>query len=483
MSPRRIAQLALLLATAAVAVVVLGSGDEPYQVRAELPNAQGLKKNGAIKIAGITAGTAEKFEVTRRGTVVVTFDMDKAAAPLGAGATVKIRPANLLGERYAQLEPGDRGRPLPSGSLIPRSRTAVSVELDDVLNMLDQPTRAALRVLINEAGVALAGRGTDFNRLLGVLPTSLERTRALVGEVARENASLRRLIAQGDRVAGAVHGRRDELGRLVGSARDALETVASRRRELGATIAGAPGALSRLRSTLAALDSTAGALRPAAADLRDTAAPLSATLRELPAFAGAADDTLRAARRVSPDLRRLGLRAAPTVARLRPTLDRLERVVTSSRPSVDALAVPSGGVDQLLWFLQAFSRTAQDSDGLGHTYGVHVSVSDQIVNNMLDRLRGGSEPTRRRSRPRRPRAPEPERLVERTRDAVRRPGRELDKTRDAVRKKVDDAVRKTGEAVDKAVDGLLGGGGRAPSDPSSSSSDSSSALLDFLLGP
>jgi hypothetical protein len=268
----------------------------------------------------------------------------------------------------------------------------------------------------------------------------------------------------------------------VGSARDALQTVASRRRELGATIAGAPGALSQLRSTLGALDATAVALRPAAVDLRDTAAPLSATLRELPAFAAAADDTLRAAQRVSPDLRRLGLRAAPTVARLRPTLDRLERVVTSSKSSVDALAVPSGGVDQLLWFLQAFGRTVQDSDGLGHLYGVHVSVSDQIVNNVLDRMRGGSESTRRRSRRSGPRAPEPEKLVQRTRDTARRTGDGLRKTREDVRKKVDDAVRRTGEAVEKAVDGLLlGNSPLRDTSPSSGGSDSS--LLDFLLGP
>jgi len=276
---RRVAFLALGSAVAAAAVILLTGSSGGYYVKAEFRDAGGLRKNSSVKVNGVPAGKVTGLSVNRNDIAIATLRIDESAAPIGRGASIKVRPTDLLGERYAELSPGDAEHPLASGATIPVSRTSQPVELDDVLNMLDPDTRARLGILINEFGVALDGRGADFNRLLATMPPSLDRSKRLIDQVAGQSAALQRLVVKGDRIAAAVNGRRDDMGRLLDGASAALSGVAERRQALGATIRSAPGALAQLRDTLARLDVTAQRLRPTATALTAAAAPLESTLR------------------------------------------------------------------------------------------------------------------------------------------------------------------------------------------------------------
>jgi ABC-type transporter Mla subunit MlaD len=316
--------------------------------------------------------------------------LDEEAAPIGQGATIQIRPTDLLGERYADMDPGDVSKPQPSGSLIPITRTQAPVEIDDVLNMLDVDTRTRLRIMINEFGIALGGRGADFHQLLEEMPTALDKAQALVGEVASENVKLKQLIEQGDAVTATIHPKRDKLADLVTQASRMLGAVAARRKELGQTVANAPGALKQLRATLTRLDSASASLRPAARDLRRAAPPLAATLRALPAFADSAQDTLVKARTVAPALRRLGVGATPTVKRLEPTAQRLWDLAREARPGLAQL--DRRGMEDLLNFVQAWARAMKGRDSLGHFIGALVIGNEQAFLSAVDAYVGALSP-------------------------------------------------------------------------------------------
>jgi virulence factor Mce-like protein len=380
------ARLTPLLAGAAVVVVaallLFSGGSDDYIVRAELHNAGGLRRNASVKIAGVPGGKVDKVEVTGRDTVIATMKLNKEAAPIGRGASIQIRPTDLLGERYADMDPGDVSNPEPSGSLIPIKRTQSPVELDDVLNMLDVDTRTRLRIMINEFGIALGGRGADFHQMLSEMPTALDKAQGLVGEVAAENVKLKQLIEKGDAVTAAIHPKRDKLGNLVTQASRMLGAVAARRKELGQTVADAPGALTQLRATLTRLDSASASLRPAARDLRRAAPPLAATLRALPAFADSAKGTLVKATSVAPALRRLGVQGTPTVKRLAPTAGLLQDVAREATPGLAQL--DRRGMEDLLNFVQVWARAMKGRDSLGHFIGAIVIGNSQLLQSAVD---------------------------------------------------------------------------------------------------
>jgi phospholipid/cholesterol/gamma-HCH transport system substrate-binding protein len=374
----------LLGVAAVVLVYVLTSsgGGGGYVVRAEFQGVDGLRTGSTVKVDGVPAGIVTSISVTPRDTAIATFQVDPSAAPIGAGASVQIRPTDLLGEHYVQLTVGNVASPQPSGTFIPMSRTSATVELDEILNMLDVNTRTRLRILIDEAGIGLAGRGADFNTLLSQLPPNLDQARLLLGQVASQNATLQNLILEGDRITAAVNGKRDQLGNLIAVGAGALGAVAARQAQLGATIARAPGALTQLRTALDQVGSASTALTPAADSLHAAAGPLTATLRALPPFASSADATLVTARQVAPALERLGRDARGPLRALRPTALNLKSVTGAAAPIVTEL--DQRAMRDLLWFVENWALGLKGRDALGHFIGANLELDPSIVTSALD---------------------------------------------------------------------------------------------------
>ena len=305
-----------------------------YEVKAELSDASGLVPNSNVKIGGVDAGLITELDLTEDDTAMLTMVLDPGSGQIGSGATAAARPVNLLGEKYVDLEVGDLKDPQPSGTLIPMERTSTPVEIDDALNILEPGVRARLRILINEAGIMLAGRGADFNGLLEELPPAIDELAGLVQEAQSETERMGLLIEQGDRVLASISGDREDLGKLVDNAANALEVTASRREELGQTFSDAPQALTELTHTLNELGVTAGRLEPTARHLAQTADPLHETFEQLPEFANAAEGALKTASDVAPDLTRLGREGHPIVAELKPTLERTNDFLGTADPSL-----------------------------------------------------------------------------------------------------------------------------------------------------
>jgi virulence factor Mce-like protein len=386
-SARERIAVAAVAAVAVLALVVLWpfGGSDKYVVYAKFTDAGGILTDYNVKIGQVPAGDVKDITLDKQDHAVVKMELDKGAYPIGAGATARVRPVNLLGEKYIDLTPGDVSHPRPSGSTIPVTSTGVPTELDDVLNMLDPDTRGRLRILVNEAGVALGGRGADFNATLDDLPPALDQARKVVAEVASENTALRTLATRGDRVIGAMNGKRDDLNQFVGSAASALDVAASRRAKLAATVQSAPGALRQLRSTLTQLDKTAGDLTPTARQLRAAAPPLADTLKATPAFADDAREALKAADDVSPTLTRLGQKATPTVRALQPTAAHVASFSDNLQTLTNAL---DGGaaLKNVLTFMEGWAGVTGQQDGLGNVFRLRVTANEELVTSVLQRM-------------------------------------------------------------------------------------------------
>lgn len=379
----------------------------PYEVKAEFADSGGITKNSQVKIGGVPGGTVEDIDLktvkqpdgTFKDTAVVTMKLEDGAYPIGAGATAASRPVNLLGEKYVELKPGDRNKPQDSGVTIPADRTTRPVELDDLLNTLQPDVRARMRILFNEAGIALAGRGSDFNKTLEQLPPALDETRKLVEDFSADNRALDSAIVQSDRVIASFNRENEDLQRLISSADETLEITADKRRQIGATLREAPGTVRRLTGTLAELGGTARELEPMSRQLRQTAPQLDGALKELPDFQKAAGPALEAAEDVAPSLTRLGRDARRPVERLEPVMSRLDTFSQRLQPVLD-IADKDRGLVGLINVMNNWENVILREDGLSTTFGTFVSVDptslNVLVSNYLDVLNGKKKSASRR---------------------------------------------------------------------------------------
>ena len=164
-----------LLVGAALLVVLLGGsafafasvnigGSSSQTLQIEFPSADGLVAGSDVLESGAKVGSIQDIQPTQSNSALVTISVDAAHWPLHQGLTADIRPKSLLGEKYVDLHDGPSNAPAYNASATLRtSQNANPVELDQFINSLDPTTRTAVRVLLDDLGAGVAGRGEDLN--------------------------------------------------------------------------------------------------------------------------------------------------------------------------------------------------------------------------------------------------------------------------------------------------------------------------------
>jgi phospholipid/cholesterol/gamma-HCH transport system substrate-binding protein len=140
-----------------------------YELKTEVPNAANLVKGNDVRIGGSRIGAVSDIEPKQNPdgsvTAVLTLKMETVVKPLPVDSTVIIRSRSALGLKYVQITKGTSSEGFDDGATIPlRNARPESVEIDQVLNMFDDKTRAASQSNLVEFGNAFAGRGEDLNR-------------------------------------------------------------------------------------------------------------------------------------------------------------------------------------------------------------------------------------------------------------------------------------------------------------------------------
>ena len=241
--------LAVIVLLAIVSTRIV-NGLTEYRLIVPLDSADGLYPGSDVLIAGARAGSVRDISVEGAQTLV-TIAVDDAHAPVHADATVTVRPKSLLGEKYVALDPGHLDE-LPSGSRLSREQVARAVDLQDVVNSLDQPTREKLRTLVIALGGGLAGRGLDTNQTISYGRQDLDHLAAMTDTLAARDQDLQKVIQGLDQVTAelAKSDRRQQLGELIKNSETLLHSLSQQDAQIKATLANANAALSRTDTSL-----------------------------------------------------------------------------------------------------------------------------------------------------------------------------------------------------------------------------------------
>jgi virulence factor Mce-like protein len=202
-SPTLVGALTVLIIVVAVFLAYNANRGLPfvptYRISAEVPDAESLTPGNDVRVGGVRVGVVEDVEPVQHenGSVTAKLDLklDREVEPVPEDSTVVVRPRSVLGLKYLQIHRGSSARGLPEGASLALSAAQPQpVELDQVFNAFDEPTRSGIQGNLTEFGNALAGRGAQLSGALGELPRLLERLEPVARDLAEPSTGLSRLL-------------------------------------------------------------------------------------------------------------------------------------------------------------------------------------------------------------------------------------------------------------------------------------------------
>jgi phospholipid/cholesterol/gamma-HCH transport system substrate-binding protein len=368
---RGVALGALAVAAVVVAVMLL-STSSAHTYHLMFQNAGQLVTGDDVQVGGRRIGNVDKIDLTNDNQASITVSVDEPYAPLHVGTTAIIRTTSLSGvaNRYIALTPGvNSAAKIDDGGVLAASSTTSPVDLDQLFNTLDPPTRKALQDVIKGSATQYSGRGAVNNRAAKYFNPAISTAARLVNEADRDQQAFEDLIVYGAKVTTALADRRADLTNLVTNANTTAGAIGSENVALSQTLALLPTTLRKgnttfvnLRATLDDLDRLTDASLPATKRL----APFFRALRPLVADARPTIHDLRllvTTPGANNDLIDL-LGKAPTLARV--SKPAFAHTITSLRKTTPVLSFIRPYTADFVGWLRDFGQGASNYDANGH---------------------------------------------------------------------------------------------------------------------
>ena len=331
---------------------------ESYRFTADFPEAITLQKEADVRVGGVTVGKVKEIGLAPESecqenpatcnTTRATLEIEPRYAPISSDAEAILRQKTLLGETYIEITTGsqvqpeettgdvqaqsgtvdvgqlsgdDAPKPIPEGGHLAQSQVQDQTQIDEIFQGFDDQTRQAFQSWMQNAGIAVNGRGLDLSDAFGNLGPFASDASDVLGTLRRQDQALRGLVRDTGSVFAALTEHDQALaGAIVGSNRT-FGALASQSRALSDTFKIFPTFETEARLTLDRLKGFSEDARPVFHDLRPVARDLSPTLRDV--------------RRLAPETRRLFRNLDPLIKASATGFPSLSSFLRELRPVMD----------------------------------------------------------------------------------------------------------------------------------------------------
>jgi phospholipid/cholesterol/gamma-HCH transport system substrate-binding protein len=286
---------AVIVAIVAVVLIVFSSGSN-YSVKAVFISASQIVNGDLVEASGNDIGTISNVTLTPNGQAELTLNISNSNyIPLRRGTLARIREVSLSGiaNRYVDLQLAPASAPrIRSGGTIPASDTSSEVDVDELFDTLDAPTRQAIQNLIRGSAAQFKGESRAAQAAFQYLNPAVASTSMLFAELNRGTARFTRFIVQSGNLVTAIAQRQTDLSALIQHLATTTEALASQHPALGSAIQRLPGFMTQADTTFANLRTTLTRLTPLVNASKPVAPKLQQLLATLEPFAQQAVPTI-----------------------------------------------------------------------------------------------------------------------------------------------------------------------------------------------
>jgi phospholipid/cholesterol/gamma-HCH transport system substrate-binding protein len=293
----RVAALAAVgVAIIAVVLIVLSSG-KSYEVKAIFANASQLVSGDQVDVAGNAVGSVSGISLTPNGQAQVTLSInDSAYQPLHQGtiATVRLTSLSGIANRYVDLRlgPGNAAK-IPNGGILPTQNTTSAVDIDELFNTLDAPTRKGLQNVLQGSAAEYAGRGRQAQAAWQYLNPAIASTSVLFREINRDTSRFTNFIVKNSNLLSDIGQRQSDLTALVRNLSTTVSALAAQKNNLATSIQRLPGFMRLANTTFVNLRGALNDLTPLVNATKPVAPKLQKFLEQLKPLAEESVPTVR----------------------------------------------------------------------------------------------------------------------------------------------------------------------------------------------
>jgi phospholipid/cholesterol/gamma-HCH transport system substrate-binding protein len=319
--------IAAVLAAIVAAIVLIsgGGGGGGYVVRAIFDNASFMVKGELVRVAGADVGKIQSVDVTMPGEVdsyahgrpraiagkaVIAMEItDPGFQDFRGDASCLIRPQSLIGEKFVDCRPTlprapgsppapplkriPSGRPGAGQYLLPLENNSTSVDPDLINNIQSLPYAQRFRLILNELGAGLAGRGEDLKEVVKRANPVLRDVDRLFAILSAQRDRLARLASDSERILAPLSRQRAHVAGFLANAGAAAQASSERGAALEASLSKFPRFLREFRLTMSSLKGFSDAAAPVFSDLGRAAPSLTSATRALAPFSAASTVSLK----------------------------------------------------------------------------------------------------------------------------------------------------------------------------------------------
>ena len=318
-----------LVAAVIVAIVLIssgGGGSDGYVVRAIFDNGGFMVKGEQVRVAGANVGEIKSVGVTLPGevdaydkdgkeisvdgkAVIVMTITDPGFQDFRSDASCLIRPQSLIGEKFVDCRPtvprapGSPPAPplkkVPSGQpgagqyLLPLGNNSTSVDPDLINDINKLPYAQRFRLIFNELGAGLAGRGADIEAAVKRANPALRDVDRLIAILNDQRDQLTQLAADSEQILEPLSRERAQVAGFFTNSGAAAQASAERGADLEASLRKFPAFLREFRTTMHSLQGFSDAATPTFAALGKAAPSFTEATRLLTPFSAASTVSLK----------------------------------------------------------------------------------------------------------------------------------------------------------------------------------------------
>jgi len=408
----RKALIAIGLVVAIVAIVALlfrDGEDEGYVVRGIFDSGGFMVAGDAHFLAGATVGGIDSVDVTMPGETASYEDGEPEAIPgkaviamriedpgfqdFRADASCHIRPQSLIGEKFVDCRPtlprapGSEPAPpleqIPEGEpgagqyLLPVENNSASVDPDLINNINELTYAQRFRLILNELGAGLAGRGEDIEEVVKRANPVLRDADRVFKILSDQRDQLAQLSADSEQILAPLARERRSVAGFFSNAGAAAEASAEEGPALEASLRKLPAFLRELRETMASFEFFSEAGTPVVEALGKAAPSLTLATRALAPFSAASTVSLKSLG-ASGEVAGPKIRAADPVVRKVRDLARSGVSPTTQLTEFLGSAVETGGFDSIADLIYSGAATTNEFDQYGHFTRTLVTLTNCI---------------------------------------------------------------------------------------------------------
>ena len=301
------------IAAVAIAIVAVGylllSGGSTYKVYADFQDASQIVSGDQVTVAGNPIGTVGGITLTPNGQARLELDIANSGyQPLREGTIATVRNPSLtsIANRYVDLRlpPGSPPK-INSGGTIPAQNTNSAVDLDEVFNTLDPPTRKALQNVIQGSAILYCGtiRSVTSGNCYGYGPKAqaawqylnpaVASASTLFSELNRDTGRFTNFITKTGNLFSDIATRQSDLSGLIQNLSTTTNALANQHIALGQSVQRLPGFMRLANTTFVNLRSALDDLKPLVDDSKPVAPKLQKLLVQLRPLAQNAVPTVK----------------------------------------------------------------------------------------------------------------------------------------------------------------------------------------------